>query len=49
MLNKERLGRVNRNLDQIGLRQMIITDPMAIFYLTGKTITAQWLKIPCSC
>ena len=38
MLNKERLGRVNRNLDQIGLRQMIITDPMAIFYLTGKKL-----------
>lgn len=33
MLNKERMNRV---LDKLDTEQMLITDPYAIFYLTGK-------------
>jgi Xaa-Pro dipeptidase len=35
MLNQERMNRV---LDQLECQQMLITDPNAIFYLTGKWI-----------
>lgn len=35
MLNLTRLSHVLKNLQQQGLSQMLITDPISIFYLTG--------------
>ncbi len=33
-----RLERVNENLEKIGLKQTIITDVMAVYYLVGKKL-----------
>ena len=38
MLKQNRVDAVLRHLEEMGLSQMLITDPMAIFYLTGKLI-----------
>ncbi len=38
MLNQKRLERVNENLEKIGLKQTIITDVMAVYYLVGKKL-----------
>jgi Xaa-Pro dipeptidase len=38
MLNQNRLSQVMDQLHRMGLSQMIVTDPVAIFYLTGKWI-----------
>lgn len=37
-MNKSRLNAVLKNMAGLGLTQMIITDPVSIFYLTGKMI-----------
>ena len=36
MLNTERLKKVYGQLEELGVRQMLVSDPVAIFYLTGK-------------
>jgi len=38
MMNQNRLNQVMDQLHRMGLSQMIATDPVAIFYLTGKWI-----------
>ena len=35
---QERIDRVLKNMEEMGLEQMIVTDPPSIFYLTGKWI-----------
>ena len=40
MLDRNRLDRVLTNLNQIGLDQMIISDPLAIKWLTGRRFYA---------
>ena len=37
-MKEKRVEAVLRNLEQMGLSQMLITDPLAIFYLTGRMI-----------
>lgn len=37
-MKKNRVDAVLKNLEQMGLSQMLITDPLAIFYLTGRLI-----------
>lgn len=37
-MNTERMNRVLAKLEEKGIRQMIISDPVSIFYLTGYTI-----------
>ena len=37
-MNTERLSRVLAKLEQKGISQMILTDPVSIFYLTGYSI-----------
>ncbi len=37
-MNKERLNRVLQEMNHVGVPQMIVSDPMNIFYLTGKWI-----------
>ena len=36
MLNNERLNKVYSQLGLLGVSQMLVSDPVAIFYLTGK-------------
>ena len=38
MLDKERSHRIMQELEKEGLSQILITDPVAIFYLTGRWI-----------
>ena len=38
MLNKERLSKVLSKLAPAGAHQMLISDPVAVFYLTGRWI-----------
>ena len=38
MIDKNRIDKVYRQLEKIGVEQMIISDPVAIFYMTGKWI-----------
>lgn len=35
---EERVGRVLHNMEEMGLEQMIISDPPSVFYLTGRWI-----------
>ena len=35
---QERIDHVLKNMEEMGLEQMIVTDPPSIFYLTGKWI-----------
>ncbi|MBO7252908.1 MAG: aminopeptidase P family protein [Oscillospiraceae bacterium] len=37
-MKTERLNRVLQKLDAMGVQQMIVTDPVSIFYLTGYSI-----------
>ena len=37
-MKQNRVDAVLQNLEQLGLSQMLITDPLAIFYLTGRMI-----------
>lgn len=37
-MKQNRVDAVMRNLEQLGLTQMLITDPLAIYYLTGRMI-----------
>ncbi len=37
-MKQNRVDAVLQNLEQMGLSQMLITDPLAIFYLTGRMI-----------
>ena len=37
-MKKNRVDAVLKNLEQMGLSQMLITEPLAIFYLTGRLI-----------
>lgn len=37
-MKENRVQAVLKNLEQMGLSQMLITDPLAIFYLTGRMI-----------
>lgn len=37
-MKQNRLNAVLRNMDEMGLTQMLITDPLSIFYLTGRMI-----------
>jgi len=37
-MNTQRLDLVLKKLEAMGIRQMIVTDPVSIFYLTGYTI-----------
>ncbi len=37
-MNKERTGRILKALKEMGLTQMLIVDPMSIFYLTGVQV-----------
>lgn len=37
-MNKLRLEKVNKAMEKANLKQMIVTDPVSIFYLTGKWI-----------
>ena len=37
-MKTERLGRVLRKLEAMGIQQMVISDPISIFYLTGYSI-----------
>ncbi|MTK11568.1 MAG: aminopeptidase P family protein [Clostridiaceae bacterium] len=37
-MNQQRLGKVLRKMEAKGLPQMLVSDPAAIFYLTGKWI-----------
>ena len=32
---QERIGRVLAALDNLGASQMLVTDPMSVYYLTG--------------
>ena len=38
MMRQSRVDRVLAALKEMGLSQMLITDPLAIFYLTGRLI-----------
>ena len=38
MLQKNRLGRVQEKMWKLGFHQMLVTDPMAIYWLCGKMI-----------
>lgn len=38
MLRKDRLEKVFQKLEEMNVDQMIVTDPMSIFYLTGRMI-----------
>ncbi len=38
MLKKERLEKVFLQLEELGASQMLVSDPVAVFYLTGKWI-----------
>lgn len=38
MLDKDRLNRVLQQMAKMGVHQMMITDPNAVFYMTGKWI-----------
>ena len=35
---EERVSRVLHNMEEMGLEQMIISDPPSVFYLTGRWI-----------
>ncbi len=37
-MNQNRISRVLHNLSDLGLSQMLITDPMSIYYLTGEYV-----------
>ena len=37
-MKTERLNRVMQKLEAMGIQQMVITDPVSIFYLTGYSI-----------
>lgn len=37
-MKQNRVDAVIQNLEQMGLSQMLVTDPLAIFYLTGRMI-----------
>lgn len=37
-MKKQRLNKVIGNMEKMGLKQMIISDPLSIFYLTGISI-----------
>ena len=34
-MNMERVGRVLDNLEDMGMSQVLVADPMSIWYLTG--------------
>lgn len=38
MMNTQRLEKVLKKMETEGLEQMIISDPYAIYYLTGRFI-----------
>lgn len=38
MLNQERLSRVQNRMKELGLTQILVTEPVAIYWLTGKMI-----------
>ena len=37
-MKQNRLDAVLRNMEEMGLTQVLITDPLSIFYLTGRMI-----------